>query len=109
MSEYLNLKLKDGLEPSILLKYGFIPKYDEDTGEIKKYLKEIYMGGKGMDKHHFTFVLHTQHILGGIFRKKLYYDAWMTGFTWSHLCDSRALNLVYNLIKDGVVEPYEEL
>ena len=108
MPEYLNLKLKDGLEPSVLLKYGFIPKYDENTGEIKQYSKEIYMGGKGRNKHHFTFVLYTKHILKA-FRRKFYYEAWMTGFMWDHLCDSRALNLVYDLIKDGVVEPYEKL
>ena len=39
MAEYLNLKLKDGIEPSALVKYGFVPKYDEDTGEIICYLR----------------------------------------------------------------------
>lgn len=41
MSYRMNLKLKDGVEPSVLVKYGFAPKYDENTGQIKKYEKEI--------------------------------------------------------------------
>ena len=39
MTRQLNLKIKDGIEPAVLLNYGFAPKYDEDTGEIKEYIK----------------------------------------------------------------------
>ena len=109
MSERLNLKLKDGVDPSVLLKYGFVPKYDEDTGEIKKYIKKIHISGKHPDEHYFSFVLYTKHILGGIFRKNLYYKAWMTGFQWNCLCEKEALQLFYDLIIDGIVEPVDEV
>lgn len=105
MAEYLNLKLKDGIEPSVLLKYGFAPKYDEDTGEIKEYTKKIHIDGKKPDEKYFTFVLYTKHILGGIFRRSFYYKAWMTGFSWSNVCEKEALQLLYDLIIDGIVEP----
>lgn len=108
MDSRLNLKLKDGYEPSVLLKYGFAPKFDEDTGEIKAYVKKIHIDGKYPEEQYFSFILHTNHILGGIFRKKFYYDAWMTGFHWDHLCKKEALQLVYDLIVDGIVEPAEE-
>lgn len=39
MSYSLNLQLKDGIQPEKLLEFGFIPKYDEDTGEIKEYYR----------------------------------------------------------------------
>lgn len=99
----LNLKLKDGVEPSVLIEYGFVPKYDEDTGEIKAYIKEFPID----DEKYFTFVLYTKHILGGIFRRSFCYKAWMTGFNWSHICGKEALQLLYDLIIDGIVEPTE--
>ena len=109
MSYRLNIKLKDGVEPSVLLNYGFVPKYDEDTGEIKEYIKKIYIGGKAPHEHHFTFVLYTKHTLGGLLKRIFYYEAWMTGFQWDCLCHQEAMQLVYDLIKDGIVEPAEEV
>ena len=104
----LNLKLKDGVEPSALLKDGFSPKYDEDTGEIKEYIKKIHIDGKKPDEKHFTFILYTeQHTAGIIFRRQLYFIAWMSGFSWSNLCEKEALQLLYDLIIDGIVEPTE--
>lgn len=42
------LKIKDNVDLKELEKFGFKPKYDEDTGEIKAYekikKKEEYMG-----------------------------------------------------------------
>ena len=107
MTRMLNLKLKDGVEPSVLLKYGFAPKYDEDTGEIKEYRKKIHIEGKKPDERHFTFVLYTTHIMGGLFRRSFYYEAWMSGFSWNNVCEKEALQLLYNLIVDGIVEPAE--
>ena len=107
MSYRLNLKLKDGVESSVLLNYGFVPKYDEDTGEIKEYIKKIHIDGRMPDEKHFTFVLYTNHINGGFFRKSFYYKAWMSGFSWSNICEKEALQLLYDLIIDGIVEPTE--
>ena len=104
MSERLNIKLKDGVEPSALVKYGFVPKYDEDTGEIKEYKKKIHIKGKEPDEKHFTFVLYTKHIMGGIFRRSFYYEAWMSGFSWSNVCEKEALRLLFDLITDGIIE-----
>lgn len=109
MSIPLNLKLKDGVEPSILLKYGFVPKYDECTGVIKKYVKRIPIDPNYHNNRHFSFVLYTEHTRRGIFRKRFFYEAWMSGFNWGSLCDKEALQLLYDLIKDGIVEPAEEL
>ena len=103
----LNLTLKEGIGASVLLKYGFAPKYDEDTGEIKEYRKKIHIEGAGQDEKHFTFVLYTKNILGGIFRRSFYYKAWMTGFSWDDICQKEALQLLYDLIIDGIVEPDE--
>ena len=109
MTRQLNLKIKDGIEPAVLLNYGFAPKYDEDTGEIKEYIKKIHIDGKKPDEHHFTFVLYTKHISGGLFRRNFYYKAWMTGFQWDGLCHKEALQVFYDLIVDGIVEPAEEV
>jgi len=105
MDQRLNLKLKNGVEPSVLVKYGFAPKYDEDTGEIKEYKKKIHIAGKKPDESYFTFVLCTKHIMGGIFRRRFYYEAWMSGFSWNNVCEKESLQLLYDLFVDGIVEP----
>lgn len=105
MSRRLNLKLKDDVEPSVLLKYGFSPKYDEDTGEIKEYKKKIHIGGEGLDEKHFTFEFYTASIKSGWFRRTFEYEAWMSGFEWGDICEKEALQLIYDLIIDGIVEP----
>lgn len=107
MTTKLNLKLKDGVEPSVLVKYGFVPKYDEDTGEIKEYKKKIHIEGKPPDEKHFTFVLYTKHI-HHLFRRDFYYEAWMSGFSWCNVCEKEALQLLYDLIIDGIVELEKE-
>lgn len=108
MSELFNLKLKDGVEPSALVKYGFAPKYDEETGQIKKYVKEILISvGKSniQEKHYFTFELYTD--TSSFWRRIFHYTAWMTGFQWASLCKKEAVQLLYDLIIDGIVEPAE--
>lgn len=107
MSRSLNLKLKDGVDPSVLVKYGFAPKYDEDTGAIKEYKKKIHIEGEGLDETYFTFVLYAGYKASGFFRRSFCYEAWMSGFCWSNLCEKEALQLVYDLIIDGIVEPTE--
>lgn len=105
MINYLNLKLKDDFQPAVLLNYGFVAKYDEDTGLIKEYVKKIHIAGEKPDEKHFTFKLNTLETQGGLFRRKFSYDAWMTGFSWSNVCEKEALQLLYDLITDGIVEP----
>lgn len=102
----LNLKLKDGVEPSVLLKYGFLPKYDEDTGKIKSYRKKIHIVGAYPEEQHFSFILYTKHIIK-MWRRRFEYEAWMTGFTWNGLCHKEVLQTLYDLIIDGIVVPAE--
>lgn len=108
MSYGLNLKLKDNIQPDVLLKYGFVPKYDEDTGFVKEYTKKIHIDGKKPDETYFKFTLYTVSLSSGFFRRRFEYSAWMTGFSWSHICEKEALRLLYDLIIDGIVEPYEK-
>lgn len=111
MSRPLNLKLKDGVEPSVLVKYGFVPKYDEDTGQVKEYVKkfsiEAEIWQRPAKENHFIFVLYTEQKKRGIFRRSFEYEAWMTGFQWDSLCKKEVLQLLYDLIIDGIVEPAE--
>ena len=37
------LKIKDNVDLKELEKFGFKPKYDVDTGKIKKYIKQIIL------------------------------------------------------------------
>ena len=103
----LNLKLKDGIDPSVLLKYGFIPKYDEDSGKVKMYLRKIHIDGANRDEKHFTFELHSEQISQGhfLFRRTFTYQAWMSMYSWSDVCEKEAMQLLYDLIIDGIVEP----
>lgn len=90
----------------MLIKYGFVPKYDEDTGEINAYKKKIHIDGEGSDESYFTFVLRTKT---GIFQKLFDYEAWMSMFEWTSVCKKEAMQLLYDLIIDGIVEPSNRL
>lgn len=100
----LNIKLKDNIDPSILLEYGFKPKYDEDTGEVKKYIKTFHISGEGRDVTYFSFELYTKHVLGGLFHKGFYFDAWMSGFSWRDLCNKEVLEMLFDFITKGIIE-----
>lgn len=104
MGKRLNIKLKDNIEPSILLEYGFKPKYDEDTGDVKEFIKRFHISGEGYEETYFSFVLYPKHGGGGLFRKAFYYEAWMSGFKWNDLCDKNALAMLFDLITKGIIE-----
>ena len=105
MSRHLNLQLKDGVGPKELLKYGFLPKYDEDTGEIKEYYRKFVIDNFG--ERHFTFSLYPKS--GGWFKwlKRFEYTAWMSGFNWGDVTTDECMKLLYDLIINGIVEPAE--
>lgn len=109
MSYKMNLKLKDGVEPSVLVKYGFAPKYDEETGQIKKYVKEFLISvekNNRQERHHFTFEMYTDD--SRFFRRIFHYKAWMSVFQWEHFCHKETMQLLYDLIIDGIVEPVKK-
>lgn len=105
MANLLNIKLKNGIEPSILLRYGFAPKYDENTGQIKEYTKKILVSADN-EEQYFTFELHQN--ASGVLSRIFHYKAWMSVFNWGNVCSSEIMNLLFDLIIDGVIEPVEK-
>lgn len=96
----MNLKLKDGLNPNILEKYGFKPKYNCDTGEVEVYGLKIDLNeGK---QSFFSFELRNIQV------KKLFrqfsYGMWMTCCAWNNLVNNEFLAILFALIKDDIVE-----
>lgn len=93
------LKLKKGINPETLIKYGFKKKFDEDSGEVTDYYYQYSIDGK---QKHFTFWLKSY---------KPYFfktTAWMSGFDWDNLTSAEIMKLLFNLIKDDIIEVYED-
>ena len=100
MSYNLNLKLKENVDAEILLKYGFKPKYDVDTGKVIEYYRELKIDDN--KDRHFTFkvvVCEYNHWF-----KHFFYDAWMSGFNWGDVTTKECLELLFQFIKDDIVE-----
>lgn len=101
---YLNLKLKDGIEPKELEKYGFVPKYDIDTGKVKEYQRKFAIDNN-KDKY-FKFILHTETKLHWF--KRFEYESCMTGFNWSDAVNNDCMKMLYDLIINGIVEALDK-
>lgn len=101
----LNLQLKDGIEPKELLKYGFIPKFDTDTGEITEYYLRFWVDNR--EKRHFTFFLHKD--VRRKWLRRLSYEGWMTGCNWNEVATPECMKILYQLFVDGIVEPAEKV
>ena len=100
-----NLQLKAGVDVNELLKYGFKPKYDTDTGEIKEYVKRFEINS---DKEcHFTFTLYREYKIR-LF-KKIEVTGWMSGYDWSSVTKPECMKMLYELFINGIVEPLEEI
>ena len=88
------LKIKDNVDLKELEKFGFKPKYDEDTGKIKAYEKikkeEEYMG--------LSVTIETTKSKIRIFRK--------TDIEWriNPYSEYFDVDTVYDLIKADLVE-----
>lgn len=104
---YLNLKLKDGVEPKELEKFGFVPKYDVNTGKIKEYQKEFIINPSRGDKKYFKFILYTETKYRWF--RRFEYEAWMSGFDWSDVTDDKCMKMLYDLILNGIVEPVDDV
>ena len=103
---FLNLKLKDGVEPKELEKFGFIPKYDVNTGKVKEYQKEFVIDPNRNDKKYFKFIVYTEEKL--YWFRRIEYKAWMSGFDWSDVADEKCMKMLYDLIINGIVEPVDK-
>lgn len=101
---FLNLRLKNEVEPKELEKYGFIPKYDVDTGKIKEYQREFVIDSK--HRKYFKFILHTEFQYHWF--RRFQYEGWMSGFDWQDVIDDKCMKMLYDLIHDGIVEPVDE-
>ena len=75
------LKIKDNVDLKELEKYGLKPKYDEDTGEIKGFIKNC----------HNNFVISDEFYFYNDYFSR-YFDE----------------DLLYDLIKDGLVEKVDD-
>jgi hypothetical protein len=95
-----NLKLKENVNAEILLNYGFKPRYDVDTGEIVEYYRKFEIDNERST--YFTF--HVFTCKKRCWFKYLSFDAWMSGFDWSRLTTKECLELLFNLIRDDIVE-----
>ena len=104
------LKIKDNVDLKELEKYGIVPKYDEDTGEVCKYEKIIYDDN---DYHYFRRIIRFIKKFDNrklVFRKNnkdifrldevVFCDSF--GFNkYKNACD---FDLLYDLIQAGLVE-----
>ena len=100
MSYRHNLKLKENVDAEVLLKYGFQPKYDVNTGKVIEYYRDFQIE-KGTDKH---FKFEVVACKERYWFKQFYYDAWMSGFDWGDVTTKECLELLFQLIKDDIVE-----
>lgn len=100
-----NLQLKDGVDVKELMKYGFKPKYSEETGEVIEYSKRFEIDKKM--KKHFTFKLHREYKTR-LFRK-IEVTGWMSGFNWDNVASPECIKMLYELFINGIVEPTEEI
>ncbi len=100
------LKIKDDVDLKELEKFGFKPKYDEDTGEITRYVckKNIYKFTNGMkEKTTELETIEIKHIetikdYGDFFKQKeiSYWEIKQLEFDTT--------DIIYDLIKADLVE-----
>lgn len=94
------LKLKDDIDFKKLMKYGLKPKYDEDTGEIVKYIlvysNEIILAiNKSLITNNYATILDNRVIW------KIEIALGLT-----NSITDEAFDIIYEMIKDGIIEKY---
>ena len=90
------LKIKDNVDLKELEKFGFVPKYDENTGEVKEYYKYVY-GEDKLNERKFRFEIFPY----GRFIK---HYAWLNCATWHDIANDEVQDTLYDLIKADLVE-----
>ena len=95
------LKIKDDVDLKELEKFGFKPKYDENTGELKEYYKEFVDD----DIRHYT----KETIKFYIKKEKRFFKTYYSccGGTWD-IFNSKygyeIIDILYDLIQADLVE-----
>lgn len=86
------LKIKDNVDLKELEKFGFKPKYDEDTGEIKKYVK------KAQYSNCFIISFEKDQKILGNYEIVNYWGLYIEKVI------KETIDLLYDLIQAGLVE-----
>lgn len=97
------LKIKDDVELEELEKFGFKPKYDEDTGKVIEYRKLTY-GKKDEINAERVVMYFKPRTFGRIFKVR----AWISLADWSSGVSNEYMDTLYDLIQAGLVEKLEE-
>lgn len=92
------LKIKDEIDINELRKFGFKPKYHEDTGEIIAYQKT----NKEIEYEGLTVKLETVKSEIRIFKRT------KVGWIINKYKERADLDTLYDLIQAGLVEKMEE-
>lgn len=102
------LKIKDNVDLKELEKFGFKPKYNEDTGELVEYYKEYLEPNKEREYDYY------KETIKFIIKKE---KKWFTthrsccGGTWDIFDKNfgyKIIDLIYDLIQAGLVEKVGE-
>ena len=95
------LKIKDGVDLKELEKLGFKPKYDEDTGELKVYIKEFIVKNKHyVDEKCKEYIIFEIYKINRFINKK----RWCCGATWNTFDSTVLEDCLYDLIQAGFIE-----
>lgn len=92
------LKIKNNVDLKELEKFGFKAKYDEDTGDIKRYIKQETNYGFDYNKDYTVISVEK------VEKQQGRYD---TIYFWQiHLEEKtyKSMDLLYDLIQAGLVE-----
>ena len=99
------IKVKDDVNLKELEKFGFKPKYDENTGELKEYYKEYCEKiNESMYSEKIGFYIKKEKRL---FSTKIQ----CCGYVWNIFSErfgGQMMNLLYDLIKADLVEKVDD-
>ena len=87
------LKIVDDIDLKELEKFGFKPKYDEDTGKIYKYVHRYEIN---KDASKIDLEIKKDIYLRGQYD---YIEYWKI-----HLLEFEGIEILYDLVKAGLVE-----
>lgn len=107
------LKIKDEVNLKELEKFGFKPKYDEDTGElVEMYRIEGYYAGEREKRRKSTTITKEENRFGKRGFKNywniLSYKREIRPFAYYLKLDPEDFDILYDLIQAGIVEKVEE-
>ena len=99
------LKIKDDVDLKELEKFGFKPKYDVDTGELKEYYKEFVDD----DRRHYP----GETIKFYIKKEKRFFKTYYScrGGTWDifhYKYGYEIIDILYDLIQANIVEKVDD-